>query len=134
MQHSSAVLDLVPMTPEMWLELEPILTPMPCATCRSSPIPSGNARCCLATAMALRSTLGNCVSLSFCGLGATVGWVGHQIFSDSGSSKGAASAASGAQGTTLEPLSVVPHAHGVVENLFSTASSPVSTVLLDQLV
>ena len=38
-------------------------------------------------------------------------------------------AASGAQGTTLEPLSVVPHARGVVENLFSTASGPVSTAL-----
>ena len=59
------------------------------------------------------------------------GWVGGAsiFFQISASSKGAASAARGAQGTTLEPLSVVPHAHGVVENLFSTASGPVSTVL-----
>ena len=71
MQHSSVVMGLVHMNPETCLELEAHQTPMPCGTCRSSLLP-----CCPATPMAFTFYSGNRVYPSFCGLGATVGWVG----------------------------------------------------------
>ena len=105
---------------------------MPCATCRSSPKSlKGSARCCLATALAFTFYSGNCVPPPFLWTGATVGWVGApKLFQISASSRDAAHAASGAhKALHWNLLSVVPHARGVVENLFSTASGPVSTVL-----
>ena len=101
MQHSSVVMGLVHMNPETRLELEAHQTPMPCATCRSSPIPSGMHGVALLLQWLV---LGNWVSPYFCGLGATVGWVGHQNVSDSVTLESAAFCSHRRLRSHLEPL------------------------------
>ena len=77
MQHFSAVMRLVPMTPKMWLELVPI-TPMPCAIFAAvRQFSLGLARCCLCFALA-HVLLWNCVPSTSCG--STGGWVGEPNF------------------------------------------------------
>ena len=69
------------MTPEMWLDLEPI----PHRASRNLPqiarIPRGSARCCLAACLARHLTFYlRCVPPTFLWSCATVGWVGAQHF------------------------------------------------------
>ena len=79
MQHSSAVMGLVPMTPEMWLELEPIKHRCHLQLAAVRQFPREMHGVALLLQWPSRFTLGNWVSLSFCGLGATVRWNGASI-------------------------------------------------------
>ena len=117
------------MTPEMWLDLGPSHTVLDTAFPQIANSLGDSARCCLATALAFTFYPGKCMPSPLWSW--YHGWVGRgaKIFQVSASSKGAAYAASGAQGITPEPLGVVPHARGVAEILFSAASGLVSTTL-----
>merc|ERR1712025_1373783 len=118
MQHSSAVMGLVPMTPEMWH--------------RNSSTSNTDAMCNLPQ---FANSLGKCTVLPCYCNGLHVlpwnralpsllwswchGWVGgaSKFFQVSASSKGAASTQSAALKVTLEPPQCVPHARRVVELL-----------------
>ena len=98
------------MTPEMWLDLGPSHTVLDTAFPQIADSLGDSARCCLATALAFTFYPGKCMPSPLWSW--YHGWVGRgaKIFQASASSKGAAYAASGAQGITPEPLGVVPHA------------------------
>ena len=115
------------MTPEMWLELVPTLHQCPVQLAAVRQNPSGDARCCLATAFVAfsRSTLVDGCRLPSCGLVPRLGGLGHQNFCPGQFClEGRCITASGAQGPTLE--SVAPHPAGGW--WLATGSGPVCTV------
>ena len=93
------------MTPEMWLELVPILHQCHVQLAAVRQNPSGDARCCLTTAYVAfsRSTLEDVCHLPSCGLVPRLGGLGHQNFCPGQFClEGRRLTARGAQDATLE--------------------------------
>ena len=119
------------MTPEMWLELEPIKHRCHAQLAAVRQNPSGDQHgVALLLHWLSRSTLEIVCHPPSCGLVPRLGGLGRQNFSRSRLARRTLHTQPAAlKALHWNLLSVVPHARGVVENLFSTASGPVSTVL-----